>query len=162
MKGENGYVDMARRWRCNLGHCRTEYRVSRENEGIGTTVSPISWRKLGQRGCIRRAMLKSTHESITEEDTQMNKRDLIQKTADKTGFTKKECEAVLNALFETITETIESGEKVQIIGFGTFESRERAARTARNPRTGEMVTVPARRMPAFKPGADLKQAVVQA
>ncbi|SDX02142.1 DNA-binding protein HU-beta [Alicyclobacillus hesperidum] len=92
----------------------------------------------------------------------MNKRDLIQKTADKTGFTKKECEAVLNALFETITETIESGEKVQIIGFGTFESRERAARTARNPRTGEMVTVPARRMPAFKPGADLKQAVVQA
>ncbi|SDX01034.1 DNA-binding protein HU-beta [Alicyclobacillus hesperidum] len=89
----------------------------------------------------------------------MNKRDLIQKTADKTGFTKKDCEAVVNVLFETITETIESGEKVQIIGFGTFESRERAARTARNPRTGEMVNVPARRMPAFKPGADLKQAV---
>ncbi|WP_040289446.1 HU family DNA-binding protein, partial [Alicyclobacillus hesperidum] len=49
----------------------------------------------------------------------MNKRDLIQKTADKTGFTKKDCEAVVNVLFETITETIESGEKVQIIGFGT-------------------------------------------
>lgn len=89
----------------------------------------------------------------------MNKRDLIRKTAEQTGLSQKDCEAVINALFDTIRKTVESGEKVQIIGFGTFELRERAARTARNPRTGEAVEVPARRVPAFKPGAELKQAV---
>ncbi|SIT11389.1 HU family DNA-binding protein [Alicyclobacillus vulcanalis] len=89
----------------------------------------------------------------------MNKRDLIRKTAEGTGLSQKDCEAVINALFDTIRKTVESGEKVQIIGFGTFELRERAARTARNPRTGEAVEVPARRVPAFKPGAELKQAV---
>ncbi|MBF8376467.1 HU family DNA-binding protein [Alicyclobacillus mali] len=89
----------------------------------------------------------------------MNKRDLIRKTAEETGLSQKDCEAVINALFDTIRKTVESGEKVQIIGFGTFELRERAARTARNPRTGEAVEVPARRVPAFKPGAELKQAV---
>ncbi|ACV60024.1 MULTISPECIES: HU family DNA-binding protein [Alicyclobacillus] len=89
----------------------------------------------------------------------MNKRDLIRKTAEETGLSQKDCEAVINTLFDTIRKTVESGEKVQIIGFGTFELRERAARTARNPRTGEAVEVPARRVPAFKPGAELKQAV---
>lgn len=89
----------------------------------------------------------------------MNKRDLIRKTAEETGLSQKDCEAAINALFDTIRKTVESGEKVQIIGFGTFELRERAARTARNPRTGETIIVPARRMPAFKPGAELKQAV---
>lgn len=89
----------------------------------------------------------------------MNKRDLIQKTAEETGLSQKDCEAVINTLFDTIRKTVESGEKVQIIGFGTFELRARAARTARNPRTGEAVEVPARRVPVFKPGAELKQAV---
>lgn len=89
----------------------------------------------------------------------MNKRDLIRKTAEETGLSQKDCEAVINTLFDTIRKTVESGEKVQIIGFGTFELRERAARTARNPRTGEAVEVPARRVPVFKPGAELKQAV---
>lgn len=89
----------------------------------------------------------------------MNKRDLIRKTAEETGLSQKDCEAVINALFDTIRKTVESGEKVQIIGFGTFELRARAARTARNPRTGEAVEVPARRVPVFKPGAELKQAV---
>lgn len=89
----------------------------------------------------------------------MNKRDLIRKTAEETGLSQKDCEAVINTLFDTIRKTVESGEKVQIIGFGTFELRARAARTARNPRTGEAVEVPARRVPVFKPGAELKQAV---
>jgi len=89
----------------------------------------------------------------------MNKRDLIRKTAEETGLSQKDCEAVINALFDTIRKTVESGEKVQIIGFGTFELRERAARTARNPQTGETIEVPPRRVVAFKPGAELKQAV---
>lgn len=89
----------------------------------------------------------------------MNKRDLIRKTAEETGLSQKDCEAVINTLFDTIRKTVESGEKVQIIGFGTFELRARATRTARNPRTGEAVEVPARRVPVFKPGAELKQAV---
>ncbi|EPZ43212.1 MULTISPECIES: HU family DNA-binding protein [Alicyclobacillus] len=89
----------------------------------------------------------------------MNKQDLINKTAEKTGLTKKDSEATVNAIFETIEEALSAGEKVQIIGFGTFETRARAARSGRNPQTGEVIEIPASTVPAFKPGNNLKEKV---
>lgn len=86
----------------------------------------------------------------------MNKKELTAAVAQKTGFTKKNAELAVDAIFETITETLADGEKVQIIGFGGFEVRNRPARLARNPRTGEQVQVSASKAPAFKPGKDLK------
>jgi len=62
-------------------------------------------------------------------------------------------------LFETISHTLAKGEKIQLVGFGTFEIRERAERTGRNPQTGEEMTIPATKIPAFKPGKELKEAV---
>ena len=89
----------------------------------------------------------------------MNKKELIAAVAEKAEVTKKEAEAVLNAAFETITATLASGEKVQLIGFGTFDVRARAARKGKNPRTGEAVKIKACKVPAFKAGAGLKEAV---
>ncbi|SDW97222.1 DNA-binding protein HU-beta [Alicyclobacillus hesperidum] len=89
----------------------------------------------------------------------MNKSELARHAAQKSGLTLKQGEEVVNAIFDTIAEALESGEKVQILGFGTFEVKDRAERTARNPRTGETIVVPQRRATTFKAGADLKQAV---
>ncbi len=89
----------------------------------------------------------------------MNKRELIAAVAEKAEVSKKDAEAVVKAALETVTATLAAGEKVQLIGFGTFETRERAARSGKNPRTGEAVKIKASKVPAFKAGAALKQAV---
>ncbi len=89
----------------------------------------------------------------------MNKTDLISEVAARTGMTKKEIEKVVNAFFSTIEGTLKSGNKVQLIGFGTFEVRDRRARKGRNPQTGEEISIPAARVPAFKAGKALKDAV---
>ena len=90
----------------------------------------------------------------------MTKQDFITAVAEKTGFTKKDTETTLHAVFETISETLASGDKLQFVGFGTFEVRERAARTGRNPRKpDETIEIPAAKMPAFKAGKALKDAV---
>ena len=91
----------------------------------------------------------------------MNKTELAAAVAAKTEMTKKDAEKVVNAVFETVSETLANGEKVQVVGFGTFETKERAARTAKNPRTRETVTVPATRVPAFKAGQALKAKVAK-
>ena len=88
-----------------------------------------------------------------------NKAELIEKVAGKTNLTKQEVTATVDALFEVIQETLASGEKVQVIGFGNFEVRERAARKGRNPQTGEEIQIEASKVPAFKPGKALKDAV---
>ena len=88
-----------------------------------------------------------------------NKAELIEKVAGKTNLTKKEVTATVDALFEVIQETLASGEKVQVIGFGNFEVRERAARKGRNPQTGEEIEIAASKVPAFKAGKALKDAV---
>lgn len=88
-----------------------------------------------------------------------NKAELIEKVAGKTNLTKKEVATTVDALFEAIQETLASGEKVQVIGFGNFEVRERAARKGRNPQTGEEIQIEASKVPAFKPGKALKDAV---
>ncbi len=89
----------------------------------------------------------------------MNKTDLISEVAARTGMTKKDVEKVVNAFFSTIEGTLKTGDKVQLIGFGTFEVRNRQARKGRNPQTGEEISIPAARVPAFKAGKALKDAV---
>lgn len=89
--------------------------------------------------------------------SQVNKMELINKVAETTSLKKKDVELAVNSVFETIEETLSSGEKVQVIGFGTFETRSRAARSGRNPQTGEVIQIPASTVPAFKPGNKLKE-----
>jgi len=89
----------------------------------------------------------------------MKKAELIEAVASKSELTKQDAKKAVEALFETISTTLAKGEKVQLIGFGTFEVRERAERTGRNPQTGEEMTIPATKVPGFKVGKELKEAV---
>ncbi len=89
----------------------------------------------------------------------MNKSELIAEVATKAEITKKDADAAVNAVIEAITETLEKGEKVQLVGFGTFEVRERGARTGRDPRTNKEIKIPASKAPAFKAGKALKETV---
>ena len=88
-----------------------------------------------------------------------NKAELVDRVAKKTLLTKKDVSATVEALFETIQEALKAGEKVQVIGFGNFEVRERAARKGRNPQTGKEIKIKASKVPAFKAGKALKDAV---
>ena len=89
----------------------------------------------------------------------MTKVELINAIAAKTDLTKKDAEAALKAVVDTVTEALVKGDKVQLVGFGTFEVRARGERTGRNPRTKETITIPASKAPAFKAGKALKDAV---
>ena len=91
----------------------------------------------------------------------MTKTELISAVAEKTELTKKDSEKAITAILETITETLEKGEKVQLVGFGTFEVRERAERNGVNPQTHQPITIAATKAPAFKAGASLKEAVAK-
>ena len=86
----------------------------------------------------------------------MNKAALIAKIAEKSALNKKQAEAALNAFEETVIEALKEGDKVQLMGFGTFEVRERAAHTGRNPATGEAIEIPASKSPVFKAGKGFK------
>ncbi|KMY60914.1 DNA-binding protein [Geobacillus stearothermophilus ATCC 12980] len=89
----------------------------------------------------------------------MNKTELINAVAETSGLSKKDATKAVDAVFDSITEALRKGDKVQLIGFGNFEVRERAARKGRNPQTGEEMEIPASKVPAFKPGKALKDAV---
>ena len=89
----------------------------------------------------------------------MNKTQLIDVVATKTGLKKKDAEAAVNAMNEAIAEALAAGDKVQLIGFGTYEVKERAAREGRNPKTGETIQVPASKKPAFTASKVLKDQV---
>ncbi|MFD3388968.1 HU family DNA-binding protein [Ligilactobacillus salivarius] len=89
----------------------------------------------------------------------MNKTELVEAVAEKMGTTKKEAEAAVSAFTETVKEALAEGKKVQLVGFGNFEVRERAARKGRNPQTGEEIDIPATKVPAFKPGKGFKEVV---
>ena len=89
----------------------------------------------------------------------MNRKELIDALAGKTGSTKADADKNIAALLEIISETLAKGENLALVGFGTFEVRERAARTGRNPATGAELNIAASKTPAFKPGATLKAAV---
>ncbi|RIV21761.1 HU family DNA-binding protein [Alicyclobacillaceae bacterium I2511] len=87
----------------------------------------------------------------------MNKVDIINRVAEQAGLKKKDAEVAVNSVFNAIEEALAAGDKVQVIGFGTFETRQRAARSGRNPQTGESISIPASTIPAFKPGNRLKE-----
>lgn len=89
----------------------------------------------------------------------MNKTDLINSVAEATELSKKDATKAVEAVFESITDSLRQGQKVQLIGFGNFEVRERAARKGRNPQTGEEIDIAASKVPAFRPGKALKEAV---
>lgn len=89
----------------------------------------------------------------------MNKKDLVQKIAETNELTKQQAADVLDTVLDSIGDAIAAGDKVQLLGFGTFEKRERPARTARNPRTGETIEIAAASVPAFKSGKALKDKV---
>ena len=91
----------------------------------------------------------------------MNKAELVAAVAEKTGLSKKDSEKAVNAAFDAISETLVEGGKVQLVGFGSFETKTRNARVGRNPRTKEEIELPASRMPAFKAGKALKDAVAK-
>ncbi|MCL1904050.1 MAG: HU family DNA-binding protein [Oscillospiraceae bacterium] len=91
----------------------------------------------------------------------MTKADLITMVADKAGITKKSADLALGAVIDSITETLANGEKVQLVGFGTFEVRDRAAREGVNPQNKQKIKIPATKVPAFKAGRALKEAVAK-
>lgn len=91
----------------------------------------------------------------------MNKADIVTAVAEKAGISKKDAEKAVSAVLETISEALIAGDKVQLVGFGGFEVKERAARLGRNPRTKESIEIPASRTPVFKPGKSLKDAVAK-
>lgn len=89
----------------------------------------------------------------------MNKSELISKVAENTDLTKKDVTKAVEAVFEAISEALQGGDKVQLVGFGNFEVRERSARKGRNPQTGEEIEIAASRVPAFKAGKALKDGI---
>ena len=91
----------------------------------------------------------------------MNKAELIAAAAEKAGLSKKDAEKAVNATFDAITEALVNGEKVQLVGFGAFEVKERGERIGRNPQTKEEIKIPASKAPVFKAGKALKDAVAQ-
>lgn len=92
----------------------------------------------------------------------MNKAELVNRVAERTGLTKKDTEKAVNAVVEAIEEALAVGEKVSLVGFGTFEVRARSERTGRNPQTGESIRIPASRVPAFRPGKALRDNISRA
>ena len=89
----------------------------------------------------------------------MNKAELISATAEKAGLSKKDSEKVINAALETIVEALKADDKVQLVGFGVFEVKSRAERIGRNPKTKAEIVIPASKVPQFKPGKTLKEAI---
>lgn len=89
----------------------------------------------------------------------MNKAELITAVAEKTGISKKDTEKVITATFDAISAGLVAGEKISLVGFGSFDVKERGERTGRNPKTGEEIKIPACRIPQFKPGKSLKEEV---
>jgi DNA-binding protein HU-beta len=89
----------------------------------------------------------------------MNKSELVNKVAEITELSKKDAAKAVDAVFDAIAEALQNGEKVQLVGFGNFEVRERSARKGRNPQTGEVIEIAASKTPAFKPGKSLKELI---
>lgn len=89
----------------------------------------------------------------------MNKQQLIDSVSERANLTKKDAEKAINAVIDSIKGALNEGDKVALVGFGTFEVRTRAERSGRNPQTGEQIKVPGGKVPAFKPGKELKESV---
>jgi len=92
-------------------------------------------------------------------DLGMTKAELVEKVSDQINLTKKQTEVVVNTVFQSITDSLSDGKKVELRGFGSFRIRERNARVGRNPKSGAQVDVPAKRVPFFKAGKELRELV---
>lgn len=99
---------------------------------------------------------KINNENSLQEEFNMNKTELVAAMAEQTNLSKKDAEAALKAFVDVVSEELKKGEKVQLVGFGTFEVSERAAREGRNPQTGETMEIKASKTPKFKAGKALK------
>ena len=106
--------------------------------------------------------LSSTPEEDEVSRGGMTKAELVEEVSEKTGLPKKQAEIVVNTVFESIVDTLKTGEKIELRGFGSFRIRRRDSRTGRNPKTGDKVDVPAKRIPYFKPGKELRELLNQA
>ncbi len=95
----------------------------------------------------------------SQEGFSVNKADLVTDVAEKANMSKKDAERAVNAMVESIEEALTKGDKVSLVGFGTFEVRERAARVGRNPRTGDTLEIAGGKVPAFKAGKALKDSI---
>ncbi|MBX2863986.1 MAG: HU family DNA-binding protein [Leptolyngbyaceae cyanobacterium MAG.088] len=95
------------------------------------------------------------------EETKMNKGELVDKVSEKASVTKKQADAVISATIESIMEAVSSGEKVTLVGFGSFEPRHRKEREGRNPKTGDTMVIPATTVPAFSAGKLFKEMVAK-
>ena len=102
---------------------------------------------------------KINNENSLQEEFNMNKTELVAAMAEQTNLSKKDAEAALKAFIDVVSEELKKGEKVQLVGFGTFEVSERAAREGRNPQTGEAMTIAASKTPKFKAGKALKDSI---
>jgi DNA-binding protein HU-beta len=89
----------------------------------------------------------------------MNKKELIERMAGKTGLTKKDCGTALDGFLSAVTKALQAGEAVKLVGFGSFEVKRRAAKTGRNPQTKETMEIPAQTIPVFKAGKGLKDSI---
>ena len=89
----------------------------------------------------------------------MNKAELVEAVSDKAGITKKQAGNVIDAITDTVKETLSKGERITLVGFGTFHVMERKAREGRNPRTGKKLEIPAKKVPKFRAGKNLREAV---
>jgi len=87
----------------------------------------------------------------------MTKAELVERVAESTQLTKKHAEIIVNTVFKSIVDSLKAGEKIELRGFGSFRIRQRGSRIGRNPKTGEKVAVPAKRIPYFKPGKQLRE-----
>jgi|SRR5690606_34609907 len=101
----------------------------------------------------------STYIVSKMEGSSVNKTELISAVAQKSGLTKKDTEKVVNSFIDVVQEALAKGDTVAILGFGTFLAKERPAREGRNPRTGEPIQIPAAKVPVFRPGKGLRDAV---
>ncbi|WP_265184191.1 HU family DNA-binding protein [Pseudomonas aeruginosa] len=102
--------------------------------------------------------MKPAFRRKTPEKQKMRKEELVQAIADKAGLTKADAAKALNATLESITQTLKAGGEISLVGFGSFQVKERAARTGRNPQTGKEIKIDAAKVPGFKPGKALKDA----
>lgn len=113
------------------------------------------------RAIVRKFYVRTDYNVCPEKNRRkiMNKTDLVAAVAQKAELSKKDAEKAVNALTATVTEALCEGDKVQLVGFGTFEVRAREARSGKNPRTGEVIQIAASKIPAFKAGKALKDVV---
>ena len=102
---------------------------------------------------------KINNENSLQEEFNMNKTELVAAMADQAGLSKKDAEKALKAFTDVVAEELKKGEKIQLVGFGTFEVSERAARVGRNPQTKQEITIPASKAPKFKAGKALKDSL---